>query len=106
MVSHPAMYRWSSFLCNARGAPDELISPHNLYRALGSTDSARATTYDGLFQKSVAPELLDAIRGATNKAWVLGDDRFKAEIAQLLDRRLSRLSTGGDRKSTAFNSSN
>ena len=82
MVSHPAMYRWSSFLCNTRGAVDELISPHNLYRALGSTGSARMAVYDGLFKQNVAPELLDAIRTATNKTWVLGDKRFKAVSAQ------------------------
>ncbi|PKM18268.1 MAG: transposase, partial [Gammaproteobacteria bacterium HGW-Gammaproteobacteria-15] len=45
---------------------------------------------------------LTAIRDATNKAWVLGDGRFKAQIAAKTGRRPEPLGRGGDRKSAAF----
>ncbi len=105
MVSHPEMYQWSSFHCNALGFFNELISPHNLYLALGSTDKKRQLVYSRLFQHSIEPEVLDTIRSATNKAWVLGDDYFKNEIKNLLNRRVERLPTGGDRRSEVFKNS-
>ena len=105
MVSHPAMYRWSSFGCNARGIPDELVCPHQLYTALASTHEERLVVYRDLFQQSICLELLDEIRNATNQAWVLGTDDFKSEIEQCINRRLNRLPVGGDRRSKAFKSS-
>jgi putative transposase len=45
---------------------------------------------------------LAGIREATNKAWVLGSERFKQQIAQRLNRRAERLAKGGDRKSQAY----
>src|SRR5574337_770254 len=41
MVKHPRDYLWSSYHANADGEPDELITPHRLYRALGRTDEER-----------------------------------------------------------------
>ena len=48
---------------------------------------------------------LAAIREATNKAWALGDDRFKAQIEAKTGRRPVLLGRGGDRKSVAFRES-
>jgi len=45
---------------------------------------------------------LTAIREATNKAWVLGDDRFKAKIEAKTGRRAVPLGRGGDRKSAEY----
>jgi putative transposase len=42
---------------------------------------------------------LTAIREATNKTWVLGDDRFKAKIEAKTGLRLVPLGRGGGRKS-------
>ena len=57
-----------------------------------------------LFQYGIEAELVDAIRNATNKAWVLGYDGFKNEIGQLISRRGDRLPTGDDRRSEVFRS--
>ncbi len=41
---------------------------------------------------------IDSIRTATNKDKVLGNDRFKDEIGQMLQRRIDNYQHGGDRK--------
>jgi putative transposase len=48
---------------------------------------------------------LEAIRDATNKAWVLGNDRFREKVEALLDRRAAPRPRGGDRRSEAFRKS-
>ena len=42
------------------------------------------------------------IRDSLNKAWVLGDDRFKQQIEDQSGRRTSPLPNRGDRKSAKF----
>ena len=42
----------------------------------------------------VSGETLDAIRESTNKAWVLGNDKFKDRLAKKLDRRVAPLPRG------------
>ena len=37
-----------------------------------------------------------------NKAWVLGSAHFKQKIADQLNRRIDKLSKGGDRKSDEY----
>jgi hypothetical protein len=53
---------------------------HNLYFQLGKTEAERQDAYRSLYRGRMPERELTAIREATNKAWVLGDDRFKAEI--------------------------
>lgn len=102
MVDHPGDYPWSSYRCNARNEPETLITPYNLYEALGKTESERAKYYQTLFEESIETNLIEQIRNATNKDTVLGDDRFKEEIEGMLQRRVDAYSHGGDRKSEMF----
>lgn len=102
MAESPADYRWSSHHHNAAGAPDELISRHDVYLALGSTDVARRRSYSGLFETALTEETVARIREATNKAWVLGTDRFRTRIEALVARPTSPCSRGGDRTSEGF----
>ena len=46
----------------------------------------RQEAYQALFDTHIERKTLDNIREATNKVWVLGDDRFREKIARLLDR--------------------
>lgn len=101
MVTHAAEYPWSSYQGNALGKPIQLLTPHALYNQLGKTDSERQIAYRGLFDGLMPEQELTAIRDATNKAWALGDGRFKAQIAANTGRRAEPLGRG-DRKSTAF----
>lgn len=102
MVEHPGGYRWSSYLCNATGQEDVLVTPHLLYRRLGRASTERQAAYRDLFDTVIEPGTLEAIRAATNKAWVLGNDRFKEQIEWQLGRRTKPLGRGGDRKSEAY----
>jgi len=99
MTSHPSEYPWSSYRCNALGNDDLLIVPHVLYERLGATAEERQRAYRQLFRTHIADKTLDEIRKATNKAWVLGNDRFKAKIEKLTARQSAPKPRGGNHKS-------
>ena len=102
MVAHPSEYPWSSYRFNALGQPDNLVTPHLEYRRLGKTDEERQSAYRQLFKHRIPENSIAEIREATNKAWVLGSDRFKQRIQEKLDRRVEPKARGGDRKSEKF----
>lgn len=98
MVSHPADYRWSSFPANAGLAASRLLSAHGEYLALGRNDGERGIAYRALFRSELDPAQLDEIRSAVNGGFVIGNDRFKAQIAEMLKRRVVRGAPGRPRK--------
>ena len=102
MVNMPEGYPWSSFCFNALGVENPLLSAHLEYVRLGADAMTRQTNYLALFNKDISERSLDEIREATNKAWVLGDDGFKARIESQLNRRATPLGRGGDRKSELY----
>lgn len=102
MVEHPAQYPWSSYQGNALGKAIELLTPHDSYNALGQTAEERQTAYRALFEYHIPELTLKEIREATNKAWVLGDNRFKEQIERQTGRRVSPQQRGGDRRSKAY----
>ena len=89
MVDHPGAYRWSSYRCNARGEANELIAPHPVFTALDAHPRIRAERYCGLFQNALQPGEVDQIRSATNGNYALGNDRFAAQLASALSRRVT-----------------
>ena len=102
MAKHPSEYPWSSYAHNALGKPNGLIIPHKEYRKLGQTDEERQAAYRQLFKYHIPEDSMGKIREATNKAWVLGNDRFKQRIQQQLERRVEPEAKGGDRKSEKY----
>ena len=102
MVECPSDYIWSSYRHNAMGVDDALLHEHYLYKSIGISKVLRQKRYRCLFDQSINDDLIENIREATNKAWVLGSDRFKQEITRLLDRRVSPKARGGDRKSSEY----
>ncbi|WP_323845040.1 transposase [Microbulbifer magnicolonia] len=102
MVGHPSEYPWSSYRSNGAGVPASLISSHGEYRRLGRTEAERQSAYRQLVRARIPDKTLDEIRSATNKAWVLGSDRFRERIARQLNRRVAPAVRGGDRKSKAY----
>jgi len=87
MVAHPGDYPWSSYCANAQGDANPLLRPHRLYLALGGEASARQAAYRELFRYELEPGLVDRIRRASNGNFVLGSERFAAEVAAVLGRR-------------------
>ena len=102
MVGHPVEYPWSSYQKNAMGKPIALVTPHPCYQSLGKTEDKRQLAYKALFDRQIPDYTLKEIRDAINKAWVLGDDRFKKQIEKQTGRRTSPDLRGGDRKSEKF----
>ncbi|WP_198942602.1 hypothetical protein [Methyloprofundus sedimenti] len=80
MVNQPEDYPWSSYNANALGKKDKLLVAHNAYLALGKDHEERYTHYRALFKHHLSEQELDEIRDATNKAWVLGNDKFREQI--------------------------
>ncbi len=102
MVACPEDYEWSSYRRNALGQLNSIIQPHALYLKLGRSVEERAEHYQALFHSHIEDETLEAIRKATNKDQVLGNDRFKEEIERMLKRKITKCEHGGDRKSETF----
>jgi putative transposase len=102
MVNHPAEYPWSSYRGNALDFDIGLLTTHNCYEALGVNDDERQNAYRALFDYYIEDLALQEIRDATNKAWVLGENRFKQQIELQAGRRASPLRKGGDRKSKLY----
>jgi putative transposase len=97
-VRHPQDCRWSSYRAHADGEADPLVHDHELYERLGRHAHARQVAYRQLFRTQIAQVDVDAIRAATNKAWGLGDDRFKRKVQRLAGRRAPPLAKGRPRK--------
>jgi putative transposase len=87
IVRRPEDYRWSSYRANALLCADALVTPHALYLQLAAEQVARAAAYRRLFVRPLSQEEMADIRRATNKAWVLGSDAFKARVEALTGRR-------------------
>ena len=68
------------------------------------TDAAKKhqSQYRDLFAGQIDETSLAQMRDATNKSWVLGSTYFKQKIANQLNRRIDKLSKGGDRKSDEY----
>ncbi len=102
MVDHPAEYPWSSYHHHALGESDVLLKPHREYHRLGKTEAGRQSAYRQLFRAHISKMTLAEIRESTNKAWVLGSERFKQRMEKKLDRQTISSGRGGDRKSAAY----
>lgn len=102
MVTDSSDYPWSSYRFNALGQTDNLVTPHFEFQRLGNDHSERQTAYRALFTQAISETQITEIRDATNKAWALGDGRFKEQIQLQLARRVEPTARGGDRKSVQF----
>jgi putative transposase len=102
MVAHPGDYPWSSYRSNVQSPSSRLITPHGEYTALASTDQERVTAYRALFASALDATQLADIRFAVNAGFALGNDRFKAEIAAVLGRRVEPGASGRPKTNKAF----
>ena len=82
------------------------MMPHQEYKHLGTTNEQRESAYRQLFHSHISDMTLEAIREATNKAQVLGNDSFKNKIEKTLNRPAVSRGQGGDRKSKAYRQRN
>jgi putative transposase len=101
MVAAPGDYPWSSYGTHALGTSSTFLTSHPLYLLLGETPALRQSAYRALFDEELGKQTVADIREATNKAWVLGGERFKEEIASLAKRRVTPAPRGRPRKEAA-----
>lgn len=97
MVAHPRAYAWSSHGANAEGKQNALLTAHPLFIGLGADTPARQAAYQTLFRTELDPDVITAIRGATHKGQVLGDERFKDEVARMAGQRVLPVARGRKR---------
>jgi len=100
MVKQPQDYQWSSYQVNAVGKPNELISNHPQYDALGTTVLQRQKAYQALFENQLDATTLNTLRQAVNSELITGSNRFKAEIETALGRKVVPAPRGRPRKQT------
>ena len=94
MVGAASEYRWSSWRTHALGDADATVADHPLYRALGTSAVDRQRAYRALFDQPLDATFIAELRAATNGGWALGTERFKRQIAQALERRVTPASPG------------
>lgn len=90
MVRHPAQYEWSSFRCNALGAPDPIIEPHPSYSGLGRGESDRREAYVALFSSELAPDAVAAIRAGTRSRFEPRATTYENAVTSTNERLVER----------------
>jgi putative transposase len=71
-----------------------MIKPHALYQGLGPTPELRQASYQALFDSCIPQATLEEIREMTNKAWLLGSDRFREGLEARLNNRCQKQKVG------------
>jgi putative transposase len=97
MAETPGQYRWSSYRANASGAASVIVKAHPTYLRLGTTKEERAYAYRELFRTALAPEQVHELRAAVQTGMPLGNDRFREQIEQTLERTVGQSRRGRPR---------
>ena len=90
IASNPALYPWSSCRANAGDARSALLTPHDEYLRLGSTNGERGKAYRELLHEVLDSSRIDEIRTATNGNFALGNKPFQQRVSAALGRRAER----------------
>ncbi len=90
MVVDPSEYAWSSYSANALGKRIRLCTPHEQYLHLDKNEKRRLEIYRDLFKVHVSGNLIAEISATVNQGLALGNSKFKEEIEQLYQRRVTR----------------
>lgn len=98
MVPEPCAYQWSSYRRNALGEKDDLVTPHAVYQSLGGSRGGRRRAYRALFVNDLDADVVHHIEAALAHNHLLGNDRFRREVEEMLRRRLGTGRPGRPRK--------
>lgn len=97
-VDDPVHYPWSSYRHNALGEPNQYLSPHPLYLALGKDEHTRQVVYRSLFRTELNNAAISDIRLALNQNQSLGNSRFYAKVEAMIGQRREPKLRGRPRK--------
>jgi putative transposase len=98
MVEDPAEYSWSRYRANALGEPGGLLTHPPDYLALGRSPNTRLEAYRGLLEAPLDHTTIANMRCATNGNYVLGNQRFRDEIAAMRKTPVPSGKSGRPRK--------
>ena len=98
MVDTADGYVWSSYLANAFGAEDPLVTPHAEYLSLGPTVDKRRDAYRALFREGIGDDRMRKIRSYVQKQRALGTVHFQEAIEAELERVAAIQGRGRPRK--------
>ena len=98
MATSPSDYRWSSYRSNASGGKPVIITPHPLYLELGRTETERGFAYRELFRGALDSDQVHQIRTTVQTGTPLGNDCFKQQIEQTLQRNVGQARRGRPEK--------
>lgn len=88
MVNSPQEYKWSSYLCNALGCYDPLITVADSYLGLASNKQKRNSVYTGLFLEHLDDKTIKNIRNCTQTGTPLGSSKFITQIEKKLGKKI------------------
>ncbi len=94
MVRSPGQYRWSSCRCNGQGKEGKLITPHSIYKMLGTTPTACLDACKALFKSQLEKGMLETIRCAWQTGTPLGNDYFRQKIEAKLNCKVGQARRG------------
>ncbi|MBC3873786.1 transposase [Undibacterium flavidum] len=98
LVTSGDAYSWSSCQHHLGMRADPLVADHAMYWGLGNTPFQREAAYRELLEKGLSSAHFKAINDATNKAWLLGSEAYKADMSKLTERRVEPVARGRPRK--------
>ncbi len=85
LVTDPGDYRWSSYRIHGLGARARMWHPHTVYLSLGDTESARQKAYRTLVSEILDVDVIAKIRHCANTGLVLGSEKFRNQVAEMVD---------------------
>jgi len=97
MIDNAKDYHWSSYMHNAYGKKNSLITHHQVYESLGKDDKERRKSYRNLFKHHHNDDI-NMIRAAWQTGTPLGNDRFKDKIEKTLKQKVGYATRGRPKK--------
>ena len=94
MVTQPDEYVYSSYHFNALNLPDELVIQHEELLKISEKASLRSDFYIGLFNQSIADDVLTEFRVCCQSGMPVGTERFKKDVERVLERKLGYAGRG------------
>jgi putative transposase len=67
-----------------------MLQPHEIYLSLGATPSVRQSACRELFRQALDPALVRDMRATVQTGTPLGNDRFRRQIEQTLQRSVGQ----------------
>ena len=98
LVARPEQYRWSSFAAKIGRAKLDWLDADPCWESLGRDASQRRKQYAAWVGSGVDEAELRFLRLALDRGQLTGNDRFRAEVAQRIGRRIEFRGPGRPKK--------